>query len=200
MTCYCTTCWKLRELNSRPCTFKSNLHPVYPFWTKRLYLLDGLFYLSDQRANSSTSRARFINSDNLEQTGPSFSFNWTAISKLQLLSPPPARIWVIMFGISYGELFLILGATAALIGMFTLSSYLFHTSLCHFYKYLYSSMYIWFVGPKDLPKIARTAGRLVGRSVGYIQMARGQFDSVMQHSQATQVLEENNKSFFFWNW
>ncbi|ONK63250.1 uncharacterized protein A4U43_C07F12930 [Asparagus officinalis] len=65
-----------------------------------------------------------------------------------------------MLGISYGELFLIVGATAALIG------------------------------PKDLPVIARTAGRLVGRAIGYVQMARGQFDNVMQHSQASQVHKE----------
>ncbi|KAH7543977.1 hypothetical protein JRO89_XS15G0076000 [Xanthoceras sorbifolium] len=65
-----------------------------------------------------------------------------------------------MFGISYGELFLIIGATAAL------------------------------VGPKDLPKIARTAGRLAGRAIGYVQLARGQFDNVMQQSQARQVHKE----------
>ncbi|XP_027180843.1 uncharacterized protein LOC113779459 [Coffea eugenioides] len=65
-----------------------------------------------------------------------------------------------MLGISYGELFLIIGATAALIG------------------------------PKDLPIIARTAGRLAGRAIGYVQVARGQFDSVMQQSQARQVHKE----------
>ncbi|XP_057957496.1 uncharacterized protein LOC131150659 isoform X2 [Malania oleifera] len=65
-----------------------------------------------------------------------------------------------MLGISYGELFLILGATAALIG------------------------------PKDLPIIARTAGRLAGRAIGYVQLARGQFESVMQHSQAREVHKE----------
>ncbi|KAJ4722586.1 Sec-independent protein translocase protein TatB [Melia azedarach] len=65
-----------------------------------------------------------------------------------------------MFGISYGELFLIIGATAAL------------------------------VGPKDLPMIARTAGRLAGRAIGYVQLARGQFDNVMQQSQARQVQKE----------
>lgn len=65
-----------------------------------------------------------------------------------------------MLGLSYGELFLILGATAAVIG------------------------------PKDLPRIARVAGRLAGRSIGYVQMARGQFDSVMQQSQAKQVHKE----------
>ncbi|OWM72648.1 uncharacterized protein LOC116196149 [Punica granatum] len=65
-----------------------------------------------------------------------------------------------MLGISYGELFLILGATAALIG------------------------------PKDLPLIARTAGRLAGRAIGYVQLARGQFDSVMQQTQARQVHKE----------
>ncbi|KAL9408226.1 hypothetical protein AB3S75_046725 [Citrus x aurantiifolia] len=65
-----------------------------------------------------------------------------------------------MFGISYGELFLIIGATAAL------------------------------VGPKDLPIIARTAGRLGGRAIGYVQLARGQFDNVMQQSQARQVTKE----------
>ncbi|MBA0612454.1 hypothetical protein Gotri_014076 [Gossypium trilobum] len=64
-----------------------------------------------------------------------------------------------MFGISYGELFLLIGATAAL------------------------------VGPKDLPKIAKVAGRLAGRSIGYVQLARGQFDNVMQQSQARQVIE-----------
>ncbi|XP_075073784.1 uncharacterized protein LOC107781002 isoform X2 [Nicotiana tabacum] len=61
-----------------------------------------------------------------------------------------------MLGISYGELFVLLGATAALIG------------------------------PKDLPIIARTAGRFAGRSIGYVQLARGQFESVMQQSQARQ--------------
>lgn len=65
-----------------------------------------------------------------------------------------------MLGISYGELFLIIGATAALIG------------------------------PKDLPIIARTAGRLAGRAIGYVQVARGQFDSIMQQSQARQVHKE----------
>ncbi|TXG72177.1 hypothetical protein EZV62_000756 [Acer yangbiense] len=65
-----------------------------------------------------------------------------------------------MLGISYGELFLIIGAAAAL------------------------------VGPKDLPMIARTAGRLAGRAIGYVQLARGQFDNVMQQSQARQVQKE----------
>ncbi|CAA6667329.1 unnamed protein product [Spirodela intermedia] len=59
-----------------------------------------------------------------------------------------------MFGLSYGEIFLLLGATAALI------------------------------------VIARTAGRLAGRAIGYVQMARGQFDSVMQQSQVSQVHKE----------
>ncbi|KAJ4963029.1 hypothetical protein NE237_022968 [Protea cynaroides] len=54
-----------------------------------------------------------------------------------------------MFGISYGELFLLLGATAALIG------------------------------PRDLPIIARTAGKLAGRAIGYIQLARGQLENVL---------------------
>ncbi|XP_016495249.1 uncharacterized protein LOC107814359 isoform X1 [Nicotiana tabacum] len=62
-----------------------------------------------------------------------------------------------MLGISYGELFLLLGATASLIG------------------------------PKDLPIIARTAGRFAGL---YVQLARGQFESVMQQSQARQVHKE----------
>ncbi|XP_078441881.1 uncharacterized protein LOC144711734 [Wolffia australiana] len=65
-----------------------------------------------------------------------------------------------MLGLSYGEIFLLLGATAALIG------------------------------PKDLPLIARTAGRFAGRAIGYVQMARGQFESVMQQSQVTQVHKE----------
>ncbi|WJX18552.1 hypothetical protein P8452_08342 [Trifolium repens] len=65
-----------------------------------------------------------------------------------------------MLGFSYGEIFLLLGATAALIG------------------------------PKDLPIISRTAGRLAGRAIGYVQLARGQFESVMQQSQARQVHKE----------
>ncbi|XP_021803839.1 uncharacterized protein LOC110748119 isoform X2 [Prunus avium] len=65
-----------------------------------------------------------------------------------------------MLGISYGELFLLIGATAAL------------------------------VGPKDLPRIARTAGRLAGQAIGYVQLARGQFENVMQQSQARQVHKE----------
>ncbi|KAL6007313.1 hypothetical protein ACLOJK_032810 [Asimina triloba] len=65
-----------------------------------------------------------------------------------------------MLGISYGELFLILGATAALLG------------------------------PKDLPIMARTAGRLAGRAIGYVQLARGQLDNILQESQANQVHKE----------
>ncbi|KMZ73355.1 hypothetical protein ZOSMA_14G01190 [Zostera marina] len=65
-----------------------------------------------------------------------------------------------MLGISYGELFFLMGVTAALIG------------------------------PKDLPKIARMAGRFSGRAIGYVQMARGHLDSVMQQSQASQVHKE----------
>ncbi|CAL5432867.1 unnamed protein product [Camellia sinensis] len=65
-----------------------------------------------------------------------------------------------MLGISYGELFLLLGATAALIG------------------------------PKDLPIIARTAGKLTGRAIGYVQLARGQFDTIMHQTQARQVHKE----------
>ncbi|WVY99209.1 hypothetical protein V8G54_031360 [Vigna mungo] len=65
-----------------------------------------------------------------------------------------------MLGFSYGEIFLLLGATAALIG------------------------------PKDLPIISRTAGRLAGRAIGYVQLARGQFENVVQQSQARQVHKE----------
>lgn len=42
--------------------------------------------------------------------------------------------------------------------------------------------------------IARTAGRLAGRAIGYVQMARGQFESVMQQSQARQVLLSSSSS------
>ncbi|BBG96699.1 hypothetical protein Prudu_005572, partial [Prunus dulcis] len=49
--------------------------------------------------------------------------------------------------------------------------------------------------PKDLPRIARTAGRLAGRSIGYVQLARGQFDNVMQQSQAHQVHKELQDAF-----
>lgn len=45
------------------------------------------------------------------------------------------------------------------------------------------------IGTKDLPVIARTAGRLAGRAIGYVQLARGQFDNVMHKSQASQVLK-----------
>ncbi|KAL0389443.1 UNVERIFIED_CONTAM: hypothetical protein Scaly_0301400 [Sesamum calycinum] len=62
-----------------------------------------------------------------------------------------------MLGISYGELFLLLGATAALIG------------------------------PKDLPKIARTAGRLAGRAIGYVQMARGQFEALCSNLKLARI-------------
>lgn len=65
-----------------------------------------------------------------------------------------------MLGISYGELLLLIGATVA------------------------------FIGPKDLPRIARMAGRRAGKAIGYVQLARGQFDSVMQQTQARQVHKE----------
>ncbi|KAL6293626.1 hypothetical protein ACE6H2_001768 [Prunus campanulata] len=39
------------------------------------------------------------------------------------------------------------------------------------------------------------AGRLVGRSIGYVQLARGPFDNVMQQSQARQVHKELQDAF-----
>ncbi|KAL5075834.1 hypothetical protein RYX36_014818 [Vicia faba] len=41
--------------------------------------------------------------------------------------------------------------------------------------------------PKDLPIISRTAGRIAGRAVAYVQLARGQVQSVIQQSQARQL-------------
>ncbi|KAF3681293.1 hypothetical protein FXO38_01806 [Capsicum annuum] len=40
--------------------------------------------------------------------------------------------------------------------------------------------------PKDLPIIARKTVRFAGRAIGYVQLARGQFESIMQRSQARQ--------------
>ncbi|XP_057816028.2 uncharacterized protein LOC131029537 [Cryptomeria japonica] len=65
-----------------------------------------------------------------------------------------------MFGFSYGEVLLLLGATVAVIG------------------------------PKDFPRIARAAGRLAGKAVGYVQSARGQMETVLHQSQATQIHKE----------
>ncbi|KAK1267119.1 hypothetical protein QJS04_geneDACA021867 [Acorus gramineus] len=65
-----------------------------------------------------------------------------------------------LFGISYGEIIILIAATTVVIG------------------------------PKDLPNIARTAGRLAGRAIGHVQMARGQFESVLQQSQASKVHKE----------
>lgn len=65
-----------------------------------------------------------------------------------------------MFGLSYGETILTIGAVAVLIG------------------------------PKEIPVIARTAGRIVGRSIGYIQLFRGEIESVMQQTQFRQVNKE----------
>ncbi|CAH2060355.1 unnamed protein product [Thlaspi arvense] len=65
-----------------------------------------------------------------------------------------------MLGLSYGEILIIIGATAAV------------------------------VGPKDLPIIARTGGRLFGRAIGYIQMARGHIDGVMKQPQMQEISKE----------
>jgi Sec-independent protein translocase protein TatA len=62
-----------------------------------------------------------------------------------------------MLGLSYGEVFLILGATIVVIG------------------------------PKDVPRVARAAGRLAGRAVGYVQGARGQMEHILHQSQANQI-------------
>ncbi|KAF5947928.1 hypothetical protein HYC85_013885 [Camellia sinensis] len=43
---------------------------------------------------------------------------------------------------------------------------------------------------RDLPIIARTAGKLAGRAIGYVQLARGQFDTIMHQTQARQVHKE----------
>ncbi|CAA7024615.1 unnamed protein product [Microthlaspi erraticum] len=65
-----------------------------------------------------------------------------------------------MLGLSYGEILVIIGATAAV------------------------------VGPKDLPIIARAGGRLFGRAIGYIQMARGHIDGVMKQPQMQEISKE----------
>ncbi|XP_019096111.1 PREDICTED: uncharacterized protein LOC104760588 isoform X2 [Camelina sativa] len=65
-----------------------------------------------------------------------------------------------MFGLSYGEILLIIGATAAV------------------------------VGPKDLPILARAGGRLFGRAIGYINLARGHLDGVMKQPQMQEISKE----------
>lgn len=46
------------------------------------------------------------------------------------------------------------------------------------------------LGPKDFPIIARAAGRLTGKAVGYLQTMRGQVDTIMQHSQSNNLQKE----------
>ncbi|XP_063937627.1 uncharacterized protein LOC108193651 isoform X2 [Daucus carota subsp. sativus] len=65
-----------------------------------------------------------------------------------------------MLGVSYGQLLLLIGAVVA------------------------------FTGPKDFPRVSRLAGRMAGRAIGYVQLARGQFDVIMHQSQAQQVHKE----------
>ncbi|MCO5602331.1 hypothetical protein L7F22_056461 [Adiantum nelumboides] len=62
-----------------------------------------------------------------------------------------------VFGLSYGEVFLLMVGTVVLLG------------------------------PKDVPVIARAAGRLTGRAIGYIQTMRSQADTIMQQSQANNM-------------
>ncbi|XP_042448731.1 sec-independent protein translocase protein TatB-like isoform X1 [Zingiber officinale] len=65
-----------------------------------------------------------------------------------------------MFGISFGQLFLVIGAAGVL------------------------------VKPKDLPVIAKTAGRLVGKAVGHVLLFRSQLQPIIQQSEATKVHKE----------
>jgi len=65
-----------------------------------------------------------------------------------------------VFGITWGEVALILGASAALFG------------------------------PKDIIIIGRAAGRLTGKAVGYIQSARGHIAPIMQRSEINTVHKE----------
>lgn len=53
---------------------------------------------------------------------------------------------------------------------------------------MYNSVNSIFLGPKDLPIIARAGGRLFGRAIGYINMARGHIDGVMKQPQMQEVL------------
>ncbi|KAJ7292295.1 hypothetical protein O6H91_07G024000 [Diphasiastrum complanatum] len=62
-----------------------------------------------------------------------------------------------VFGLSIGEVVLVLGAAVA------------------------------FFGPKDIPVIARALGRLSGKAVGHVRAARGQLDDIMQRTQVDQV-------------
>ncbi|WOL05593.1 hypothetical protein Cni_G14322 [Canna indica] len=48
--------------------------------------------------------------------------------------------------------------------------------------------------PKDIPVIARTAGVLVGKAVGYLHLLREQVGSVVQQSEASEVHKELRES------
>ncbi|KAH7445297.1 hypothetical protein KP509_01G001600 [Ceratopteris richardii] len=65
-----------------------------------------------------------------------------------------------VFGLSYGEVFLLIAGTVV------------------------------FLGPKDVPIIARAAGRLTGKAVGYLQTMRGQVDTIMRQSEANNLQKE----------
>jgi hypothetical protein len=89
-----------------------------------------------------------------------------------------------MLGLSYGEVFLILGATIAVIGGKNTFLYVSPSFLICFSSF----KLLWLVaGPKDVPRVARAAGRLAGRAVGYVQSARGQMEHILHQSQANQV-------------
>ncbi|KAL4200063.1 hypothetical protein AMTRI_Chr03g147860 [Amborella trichopoda] len=47
-------------------------------------------------------------------------------------------------------------------------------------------------GPKDLPIIARAAGRLAGRAGGHVQSARRHLQDVLQMSQASQITSSSS--------
>ena len=92
-----------------------------------------------------------------------------------------------MLGVSYGQLLLLIGAVVA----FTGTSIFLHVSL--FVLFIHSTQYHpcielnQLLGPKDFPRVSRLAGRMAGRAIGYVQLARGQFDVIMHQSQAQQV-------------
>ncbi|KHN03836.1 hypothetical protein glysoja_011065 [Glycine soja] len=109
-------------------------------------------------------------------------FNWLVAFSLVMVVIGRFFIKFILVEIGAWALFIFLETYTR---MFWTAESLYYNPVWHFIVATWETIVY-----SPILDLDRTAGRLAGRAIGYVQLARGQFDTVMQQSQARQVHKE----------
>ncbi len=91
------------------------------------------------------------------------------------------------FGMSYGEVFVIVGVGAVVLGADACALLMDTPSCCRMVSAATHCMMCLHAGRKDLVNGASLVGRLTGRAVGYVSAARNRFASFTESAELTKV-------------